>query len=183
MIIPQYSRIAHHTTSGTTASVFTGGPSNDFTDGTWNATHLVESEIGVNETAQQAYIQIGANTNLPKRFELNDWGTASTVGDTYSVAVQMLPPNLNTAYYCNVDVSAIDDTSNGYMFKLFGGFKNDGTVKLVGNTYSVLAAIKDNSANPYAKMEVISGIPSVSVYGITGATISWTVNARPSAII
>jgi len=64
-IVPQYSRIAHHTLYGSTGITFTIPPTEDFTDNTWdvNGTELFLSEIGVSEDDNKAFIRIGNNIN------------------------------------------------------------------------------------------------------------------------
>jgi hypothetical protein len=56
--ITQYSRISHHTITGSASAVYTIPASEDFTDGTWKVTDLALSEIGINEDAKTAYIRI-----------------------------------------------------------------------------------------------------------------------------
>ena len=58
--ITQYSRLSHHTLSGSASATFSVPPSEDFTDGTWNVngTELALSEIGINEDSKKAYIRI-----------------------------------------------------------------------------------------------------------------------------
>jgi hypothetical protein len=75
--ITQYSRISHHTLSGSASATFSIPPSEDFTDGSWNinGTELALSEIGVNEDAEKAYIRTG---NSIKEFAFV--GATSTSG-------------------------------------------------------------------------------------------------------
>ena len=58
--ITQYSRISHHTITGTSSNyaTFSVPSSEDFTDGTWTVTDLAISEIGINEYDYKAYIRI-----------------------------------------------------------------------------------------------------------------------------
>jgi hypothetical protein len=56
--ITQYSRISHHTITGSMSATFSVPLSEDFTDGTWNSRDLSLSEIGVNEDSKKAYIRI-----------------------------------------------------------------------------------------------------------------------------
>jgi len=56
--ITQYSRISHHTITGSMSATFSVPLSEDFTDGTWNVRDLSLSEIGVNEDSKKAYIRI-----------------------------------------------------------------------------------------------------------------------------
>jgi hypothetical protein len=53
-----YSRIKHHTISSTGTTIFTIPPSEDFTDGTWVSTDLVNSEFGVKSSTDQLFIRI-----------------------------------------------------------------------------------------------------------------------------
>lgn len=64
--ITQYSRISHHTITGSASATFSVPASEDFTDGTWTSRDLSLSEIGVNEDAGRAYIRIGSEV---KEFE------------------------------------------------------------------------------------------------------------------
>jgi hypothetical protein len=83
--ITQYSRISHHTLSGSASATFSIPPSEDFTDGSWNinGTELALSEIGVNEDSKKAYIRI--NDEI-KEFEFIG-GTAGgeSLSDTLAV--------------------------------------------------------------------------------------------------
>ena len=53
-----FSRIKHHTISATGTTIFTIPPSEDFTDGTWVSTDLVNSEFGVKSSTDQLFIRI-----------------------------------------------------------------------------------------------------------------------------
>lgn len=59
--ITQYSRISHHTITGSMSATFSVPAGEDFTDGTWTVADLALSEIGVNEDAEKAYIRTGAS--------------------------------------------------------------------------------------------------------------------------
>ena len=54
-----FSRIKHHTISSTGSTLFTVPLSQDFTDGTWTPTDLVESEFGIKSATGQAFVRIG----------------------------------------------------------------------------------------------------------------------------
>jgi hypothetical protein len=56
-MIPQYSRISHHT--NTTGITFSIPLSEDFTNGSWDTSNLTLSEIGVDELNKDVYIRIG----------------------------------------------------------------------------------------------------------------------------
>jgi hypothetical protein len=57
--ITQYSRISHHTLSGSASATFSVPDTEDFTGGTWTPYDLALSEIGVNEDAEKAFIRTG----------------------------------------------------------------------------------------------------------------------------
>lgn len=111
-IIPQYSRIAHHTLYGSTGLTFTIPPTEDFTDGSWNVngTELFLSEIGVSEDDNKAYIRIGNNIN-----EFNFGSPVSLIIDiTYADLVTALGASTlekGTVYFIsdrNIWIQALD---------------------------------------------------------------------------
>lgn len=71
--ITQYSRISHHTITGSMSATFSVPLSEDFTDGTWTGRDLALSEIGVNEDSKKVYIRIDDEV---KEFQLAG-GTSS----------------------------------------------------------------------------------------------------------
>jgi hypothetical protein len=56
-----FSRIKHHTITSTGSTLFTVPLSQDFTDGTWVFTDLVESEFGIKSSTGQAFVRIGTD--------------------------------------------------------------------------------------------------------------------------
>lgn len=89
-IIPQYSRISHHTIYGTNARgvVFTKPNTEDFTDGTWRVTDLCRSEIGVNEEDKKMYIRIGDDIKEVKLLDFNnDWNTGIKDDDNENIII------------------------------------------------------------------------------------------------
>lgn len=76
--ITQYSRLSHHTvslTGFTGSTLFTVPPSEDFTNGTWTIYDLAQSEIGVWEEQERAFIRIG---NDIKEFNLIPSGSSGS---------------------------------------------------------------------------------------------------------
>lgn len=57
--ITQYSRLTHHTITGSASATFSVPPQEDFTAGDWSILDLAISEIGVNEDAEKAFIRTG----------------------------------------------------------------------------------------------------------------------------
>jgi len=76
--ITQYSRISHHTITGSASATFSVPASEDFTDGTWTSRDLSLSEIGVNEDSKTAYIRIADEI---KEFSFNP-GLVGPTGPT-----------------------------------------------------------------------------------------------------
>ena len=110
--ITQYSRLSHHTLSGSASATFSVPPSEDFTDGTWNVngTELALSEIGVNEDSKKAYIRI--NDEIKEIQFTGVTASASSLEDTLVVG------NTTGANNIIVDNSSeiVFGTSSGLLF-------------------------------------------------------------------
>lgn len=87
--ITQYSRISHHTLSGSASATFSVPATEDFTSGSWTPQDLALSEIGVNEDAGRVYIRVGTDI---KEFEF----TGATFG-AESLATTLLVGNTTGA--------------------------------------------------------------------------------------
>lgn len=98
--ITGYSRLSHHTISGTGSSglTFSVPSSEDFTDGSWTNFDLALSEIGVNEQDKRVYIRIDDEI---KEFQLV--GSTSS-GDTLAQVLS----NGNTTGGTNITLSNND---------------------------------------------------------------------------
>lgn len=98
--IVQYSRLSHHTISGTgsTGVTFSIPASEDFTDGSWLPIDLALSEIGVNEEDKKVYIRIDDEI---KEFQLyGSTGSGDTLSQVLSVG--------NTTGGTDIEVSGGD---------------------------------------------------------------------------
>jgi len=71
-----FSRIKHHTITSTGDTLFTVPLTEDFTDGTWTPTDLVESEFGVKSSTKQLFIRLND--------EIRQVVTTTSTGTTFS---------------------------------------------------------------------------------------------------
>ncbi len=90
-IITQYSRIQHHTLT-TTGNTFSVPVTEDFTSGQWTKTDLAQSEIGVDQANNKAFIRIGSNIN---EINLGTGSTSSTLwsGGTGAYSIKQINPS------------------------------------------------------------------------------------------
>ena len=176
MKISQYSRISHHTTTGSQSTVFTVPSSEDFTSGSWTIYDLALSEIGVNEYAERAFIRVASEI---KEFSISDHATASTPGTSSATLYTFVRPLVDDVIWVEGKVKAKSNDSNnyGYVADLWFGVRNSGTnsIALVGTTYSVVASW-DFSAQPGLSIATSGLTCSVTVTGLPGYTMSWSGN-------
>jgi len=176
MKINQYSRISHHTITGSQSKTFTVPTTEDFTSGNWTIYDLALSEFGVNEYYQTAFLRVGSQV---KQIELSSLATASTPGTASAVLYNFVRPIADDVVWVEGKVKAKSNDSNnyGYIADLWFGVRNSGTnsIALVGTTYSV-KAYWDFSAQPGLTITTSGLTCSVNVVGLTGYTMSWTGN-------
>ena len=117
--ITQYSRISHHTITGSASATFSVPTSEDFTDGTWTVADLALSEIGVNEDSKVAYIRIG---NEVKEFSFNPGlvgptGPAGPTGGSQSLSNTLAVGNTTGAnnIIFNNNQAIYNGTNNAYV--------------------------------------------------------------------
>lgn len=172
MKITQYSRISHHTTTGSQSSIFTAPSTEDFTSGSWTIYDLALSEIGVNEASTRGFIRIG---NSIKEFSLSSYITASTIGTASSTIKTFNLPNAGDIIWIEGKIKAITNDSNyfGYVSDLWFGLKRESAaIKLVGLTYSN-RSYGDFSSNPTINVSTSGLTASIIVNGAAGYTCSW----------
>lgn len=175
MKITQYSRISHHTTTGSQSSIFTIPPSEDFTSGGWSIYDLALSEIGVNEASKRSFIRIGGEV---KEFLLSSYATASTIGTASATLKTYNLSNPGDIIWVEGKIKAITQDTNyfGYISDLWFGLKRESSaIKLVGLTYSN-TSVGDFSSNPTINITTSGLTASLIVGGAAGYTISWSGN-------
>lgn len=176
MKINQYSRISHHTTTGSQSTTFTVPLTEDFTSGSWTIYDLALSEIGINEYASKGFIRIGSEV---REITLSSFGTGSTSGTSSLVLKTFTRPILDDVLWVEGKIKAksLDSNNYGYVADLYFGVRNSGTnsVALVGTTYSV-RSYYDFSSQPSLQV-ITSGLTcSIQVIGLSGFTMSWSSN-------
>lgn len=176
MKINQYSRISHHTITGSQSQTFTVPSGEDFTSGSWTIYDLALSEFGVNEYYKTAFIRVGTEI---KQLNLSTFATASTPGTTSTTLYNFVRPIKDDVIWVDGKVKAKSNDSNnyGYVADLFFGVKNSGTnsIALVGTTYSV-KAYWDFSAQPGLTITTSGLTCSINITGLPGYTMSWSGN-------
>lgn len=117
MIIPQYSRLSHHTvTDGGTFSV---PGQEDFTisgSGSWTPYDLALSEIGVDELNEKAFIRIGSNI---KQFSFGGSGVTGSLSSVLSIGNTT---GGNDIIMSNGDFIVSPDSSNSFGIDNLGSY-------------------------------------------------------------
>jgi hypothetical protein len=103
------------------------------------------------------------------------FGTTSTTGFASASVFSLALPDAGDHAWVKVQVKAINGTySKAYVADMFGGFRNDGSLNLVGTGYSVIEYTDFTSAR--ADYDIVGTDMNVIVYGETGSNINWSVN-------
>lgn len=128
--ITQYSRISHHTISGSASAglTFSVPAQEDFTDGTWTAFDLALSEIGVNEQDDKVYIRIDDEI---KEFAFIGASGVGFTGGSGSCITDFYTQNI---FACDGQVinlrtndtisTFVDNTIDGYQFTIDAGYSS-----------------------------------------------------------
>jgi hypothetical protein len=128
--ITQYSRISHHTISGSASAglTFSVPAQEDFTDGTWTAFDLALSEIGVNEQDDKVYIRIDDEI---KEFAFIGasgvgftGGSGSCITDFYTQNIFACDGQLINLRTNNTISTFVDNTSDGFQFTIDAGYSS-----------------------------------------------------------
>lgn len=151
----QYSRISHHTT--TDGSNFTVPSSEDFTDGTWTASDLALSEIGVKEDTDQVFIRIDDEI-----FEFALGGGSAPVFSTVTVTTLTYNAVDSIAVYfidCssnNVTITLSAPTDGlKYTFKRIDDGSSGNTATIDGGIYNVDGSIATTNLLSYEAINTI----------------------------
>lgn len=173
----QYSRISHHSISGTGAT-FSIPTQEDFTTG-WNSTgiELVNKEFGINTTDNKAYLRIGSTIN-----------EVSFVPTTDYIPHYLTLTTTTNAVITAVTVSVATSSSTIVSFKV-SGYDTGTDKQLVTSQEAHLkvgtASISLGTNTFYLTNDFVSGATvttatgsnfmNIKVTGETGKTILWKI--------
>jgi hypothetical protein len=135
--------------------------------------------LHVDSNVEKNEIVVGQDLDNNYRVGINQtnfsFGTTSTTGYASASVFSLSLPSAGDHAWVKVQVKAISSTfSKGYVADIFGGFRNDGSLNLVGTGYSVIEYTDFTSAR--ADYDIVGTDMKVIVYGETSSTINWSVN-------
>lgn len=172
------SAIGRVTTSPGIVNIYAGkGTPTDYVSTTQtNSTFRV---LHVETSQEKNEIVLGEDIDNNFRVGINQtnfgFGTSSTTGFASASAFTLRLPNAGDHAWVKVQVKGINGTfSKAYVADMFGGFRNDGSLNLVGTGYSVIEYTDFTSAR--ADYDIVGTDMKVIVYGETGSNINWSVN-------
>lgn len=187
-LITQYSRISHHTISGSMSATFSIPPSEDFTDGTWkkDGTELALSEFGVNEDSKKLYVRI--NDEIKEIEFVGGTAGGESLSDTLAVG------NTTGANDIIISTSQSISSSNGSGKIELDWIGNPNTIILSSDntavfdkividpnqTYNGTGIYNDNTINNdmYSSIVLIGGhIEETSANSFTNVTSKLTIDA------
>ena len=191
-LITQYSRISHHTISGSMSATFSVPTSEDFTDGTWTTRDLALSEFGVNEDSKKLYVRI--NDEVKEiQFAGATGGGAGTLSDTLALGNTTGANwiNVNSGYGLQGTYSTIIDTISIDPEVLVNGtgiFSEDGSGS--GPSGAITSHITIQSQTPNLMSSNGTDIGTIDVgpgyvnmYGNDGSTpITDTISIDPKVL-
>jgi hypothetical protein len=135
--------------------------------------------LHVDSSVEKNEIIVGQDLDNNYRIGINQtnfsFGTTSTTGFASASAFSLALPDAGDHAWIKVQVKAITSTfSKAYVADMFGGFRNDGSLNLVGTGYSVIEYTDFTDAR--ADYDIVGTDMKVVVYGETSSTINWSVN-------
>lgn len=136
--------------------------------------------LQVNNNVEVADLRVGVDLDGNFRVGVNktnfSFGTTSTTTSASASIFSLSLPDAGDHSWVKAQVKAITSTfSKSYVADIFGGFRNDGSLNLIGSGYSVIE-YTDFTGGARADYDISGTNMLIKVYGETSSTINWSVN-------
>jgi hypothetical protein len=136
--------------------------------------------LHVDNGVEKSDIKVGKDIDNNYRVSINRtnfaFGTASTTTSASASVFSLSLPDAGDHSWVKAQVKAITSTfSKSYVADIFGGFRNDGSLNLVGSGYAVFE-YTDFTGGARADYDISGTNMLIKVYGETSSTINWSVN-------